>query len=317
MGAGAPRAPRCGVVITSTMASVDTPPRPAPAPETPARVTFEQAEEWALAYLRHAPLSLCLRELNRLLAMVAVEHELGLPRGPVLDVGCGDGFWWTQRTTDGREIYGIDISASEVAQAKHHIHAEVADVSRGVPFRREFGQIIGNCSLEHVREIDAALRSLRAVAAADGRLVMFVPAPQWGFQGRLQSALLSRAPRVAMAVAGALNGFFQHWHLYELAVWRQILAQNGWRVSWARGLGSQRTEFLFRLFLPPSFLSFLVKQVTGAYPSALLRRVPDAWLRPLARVVARAVTDPLVGTDSPHAYEYVLVADPVELGAAP
>ena len=69
--------------------------------------------------------------------------------------------------------------------------------------------------------------SLRAVAADDGRLVMFVPAPQWAYQGRIQSALLANAPRVAMAVAGALNGFFQHWHLYELAVWRQILAQNG------------------------------------------------------------------------------------------
>lgn len=281
-----------------------------------ARVSEAQAEAWALAYLRHAPLSLCLRELNRLLAMVAVEGELGLPEGPMLDVGCGDGFWWTQRDAGGREIYGIDISAGEIAQARGHITAEVADVSRGVPFARRFGQIIGNCSLEHVREIDAALRSLRAVAADDGRLVMFVPAPQWAYQGRIQSALLANAPRVAMAVAGALNGFFQHWHLYELAVWRQILAQNGWRVTWSRGLGSRRTEFLFRLFLPPAFLGFLAKQVTGRYPSVLLRRVPDAWLRPLARIVARAVTDPLVETDSPHAYEYVLVADPVAVPAA-
>src|SRR5437762_3065652 len=55
-----------------------------------ARVSIEQAEAWALSYLRHAPLSLCLRELNRLLAMVAVDAELGVPPGPVLDVGCGD-----------------------------------------------------------------------------------------------------------------------------------------------------------------------------------------------------------------------------------
>jgi SAM-dependent methyltransferase len=297
-------------------------------------VTPEQAETWALAYLRHAPLSLCLRELNRLLGMVAVEEELGVPAGPVLDVGCGDGFWWTQRDAAGREIYGIDISASEIAQAKKHIRAEVADVSEGVPSfarsdqtvgahetlsggsgsavaGRRFGQIIGNCSLEHVREIDAALRSLRAVAEDDGRLVLFVPAAQWAYQGRLQSALLARAPRLAMAFAGALNGFFQHWHLYELPVWKQILAQNGWRVTWSRGLGSERTEFLFRLFLPPAFASFLAKQVTGRYPSRLLRHVPDAWLRPLARAVARAVTDPLVDADSPHAYEYVLVAHPI------
>jgi SAM-dependent methyltransferase len=279
-----------------------------------AAIDAATAERWALAYLRHAPVSLCLRELNRLLAMVAVDGELGAPSGPVLDVGCGDGFWWTQRAADGREIYGIDISAREVAQARGRIRAEVADVSRGVPFGRRFGQIIGNCSLEHVREIDAALRALRAAAADDGQLVLFVPAPQWAFQGRLQGAFLRRAPRVAMAVAGALNGFFQHWHLHELPVWKQVLAQNGWRVRWTRGLGSARSEFLFRLFLPPAFLEFLAKQVTGSYPSVLLRHVPDAWLRPLARMIARAVTDPLVDTGSPHAYEYVIVADP---GQAP
>jgi SAM-dependent methyltransferase len=268
------------------------------------------AERWALAYLRHAPLSLCLRELNRLLAMIAVDEQVGAPPGPVLDVGCGDGFWWTQRAADGREVYGIDISAREVAQARQRIHAEVADVSRGVPFGHRFGQIIGNCSLEHVREIDAALRALRAAAHDDGQLVLFVPAPQWAFHGRLQGLLLRRAPRVAMAVAGALNGFFQHWHLYELPVWQQLLAQNGWRVRWTRGLGSARTEFLFRLFLPPAFLDFLAKQVTGRYPSELLRHLPDALLRPFARVIARAVTDPLVPAGSPHAYEYVIVADP-------
>jgi SAM-dependent methyltransferase len=268
------------------------------------------AERWALAYLRHAPLSLCLRELNRLLAMVAVDEQLGTPPGPVLDVGCGDGFWWTQRMADGRQVYGIDISAREVAQARERIHAEVADVSRGVPFGQRFGQIIGNCSLEHVREIDAALRALRAAAAADGQLVLFVPAPQWAFHGRLQGLLLRRAPRVAMALAGALNGFFQHWHLYELPVWQQLLAQNGWRVRWTRGLGSARTEFLFRLFLPPAFVDFLAKQVTGRYPSELLRYLPDAALRPLARTIARALTYPLVPADSPHAYEYVIVADP-------
>ena len=54
---------------------------------------------WALAYLEHAPLSLTLREINRLVALESVTSR----RGPVLDVGCGDGFWWTLRS-DKREI---------------------------------------------------------------------------------------------------------------------------------------------------------------------------------------------------------------------
>ncbi len=116
---------------------------------------------WALAYLRHAPLSLSLREINRLVAF----QSFAGGRGPVLDVGCGDGFWWTIRHDD-REIYGIDISAREIAQARERINAEIIDVSRQTPFEdKKFGEIIGNCSLEHVPDIDAALSHLRRAAA--------------------------------------------------------------------------------------------------------------------------------------------------------
>ncbi|MEZ4367122.1 MAG: class I SAM-dependent methyltransferase [Kofleriaceae bacterium] len=219
--------------------------------------------------------------------------------------------WWTQRDAGNRDIFGLDISAREIELARAHIDAAVADVSTTVPFApTRFAQIIGNCSLEHVREIDAALRNLRAAAADDARLILFVPTPQWAYQGAIQRALLARVPRVAMTVSGALNGFFQHWHLYELPVWKDLLAAAGWEVTWAAGLGSRRSEFLYRLFLPPAFMSFLAKQATGEYPSRLLKRVPDAALRPLARLVAWAVRDPLVPATSRWAYEYVLVASP-------
>lgn len=267
-------------------------------------------ERWALAYLRHAPLSLTLREINRLIAIESVASG----KGPVLDVGCGDGFWWTLRDGGGREVYGIDISAREVAQAKTRITAELTDVSATQPFpTTQFGEIIGNCSLEHVPDIDGALSNLRKSAAPNGRLVMFVPTPRWAYQGRLQSWLLKRAPRVAMTVSGAMNGFFQHWHLYDEKVWTRLLAQNGWKVKAVFGLGSSRSEFLFRLFMPPAYAEFLVKKLTGFYPSKLAKYVPDGALAPLARLVRWAVSDPLVPADSSTAYEYLIIADADEV----
>ena len=260
---------------------------------------------WALEYLRHAPLSLTLREINRLVALETV----GKHRGPVLDVGCGDGFWWTVKD-DNREVYGIDISAREVAQARTRIHAELSDVSKQTPFAgTKFGELIGNCSLEHVPDIDAALANLRKVAADDARLLMFVPTPGWAYQGRTQAFLLRRAPRVAMALSGALNGFFQHWHLYDHKVWRRLLEQHGWRVRATYGLGSARSEFLFRAFMPPAFLQFVAKSVTGFYPATLYKLLPDRALAPLAKLVRWAVSDPIVPVDSPHAYEYMIVAE--------
>jgi len=270
----------------------------------------DEIERWVLAYLKHAPLSLTLREINRLIAIEAVASG----KGPILDVGCGDGFWWTLRKQDNREVYGIDISATEIAQAKTRINAALTDVSRERPFPgTEFEEIIGNCSLEHVPDIDSALLNLRKAAAPTGRLLMFVPTPRWAYQGRVQSWLLERAPRVAMTVAGALNGFFQHWHLYDAKVWTRLLAQNGWKVRATYGLGSARSEFLFRLFMPPAFGEFLLKKVTGFYPSKLARHLPDSMLGPAARLVKWAVTDPLVPVDSPTAYEYLIVADADEL----
>ena len=138
---------------------------------------------------------------------------------------------------------------------------------------------------------------------------MFVPTPRWALQGNAQQWLLARYPRIAMSFAGALNGFFQHWHLYDAKVWTRLLAQNGWRVRATYGLGSARSEFLFRLFMPPAFASFVAKKLTGFYPSKLARFVPNALLAPAARLVRWAVTDPLVPADSPTAYEYLIVAE--------
>jgi SAM-dependent methyltransferase len=286
-----------------------------PVTEPPGGVRTPRAEDierWIYAYLKHAPLSLALREINRLIAIETVASG----EGPVLDVGCGDGFWWTLRTHDHREVYGIDISAREIAQARTRITAALTDVSAEQAFPgTRFAEIIGNCSLEHVPDIDAALSNLRRAAAPGGRLLMFVPTPRWAYQGRMQSWLLARAPRIAMSLSGALNGFFQHWHLYDAKVWTRLLAQNGWQVRAAYGLGSARSEFLFRAFLPPAFAEFVAKRLTGFYPSKLARFLPRAALAPVVRLVRWAVSDPLVPVDSPTAYEYLLIADAAELPA--
>ena len=271
----------------------------------------DEIERWALAYLKHAPISLALREINRLVAIQAVTGD----RGPVLDVGCGDGFWWTVRD-DKREIYGIDISAREIEQAKQRITAKLTDVSRETPFApTKFEEIIGNCSLEHVPDIDAALLNLRRAASDKARLLMFVPTPRWAYQGRMQTLLLRHAPRLAMTFSGAVNGFFQHWHLYDQKVWTRLLEQNGWKVKATFGLGSARSEFLFRLFMAPSLLEFVGKKLTGFYPSTIARFFPDRVLAPLAKFVRWAIHDPIVAADSPTAYEYLIVADAADIPA--
>jgi SAM-dependent methyltransferase len=261
-------------------------------------------------YLAHAPLALCLRELNRLVALRWVEATYGRLPGPVLDVGCGDGFWWTCLDRDGREVFGVDISAREVEQARSILdRVEQSDVSARPPFEGvRFGAIIGNCSLEHVPDVDGALRNLRAAATPGARLVLFVPTPTWAIQGRTQGFLMRHLPRLGMALAGAMNGFFQHWHVYDRRVWGSILEASGWSVEGVHGLGGARSEFLFRLFLPSGFVAFLGKTLTGYYPNRLLGTFPETLLAPFTSMVRGALSTPVVDPDDRAAYEYVIVA---------
>lgn len=128
-------------------------------------ISRRELRRWMGTYVRHAPPSLCLREINRMIAMRELWRDRP-PRRAILDVGCGVGFWWSE-LDPGCEVFGVDISSAEVERARARITAEVCDVSRKRPFPgRQFSEIVGNCSLEHVRDIDSALSNLRAAAPA-------------------------------------------------------------------------------------------------------------------------------------------------------
>ncbi len=261
-----------------------------------------------ISYVQHAPIALCVRELNRLFVYQALSSRKGTPKpSPVLDVGCGDGFWWGLQKAEN--VYGIDISDEELQQAAQMITATHVDISKEVPYPTlRFPQIIGNCSLEHVRDINAALKNLRASATEDAEFMLFVPTPSWAYQGLVQSFFLKKFPRLAMTVSGALNGFFQHWHLYDLQVWKALLDDNGWEIKETFGLGNSRSEFIYRLFLPPAFFGFLMKSIFGVYPNRLLVYVPKFLLEPFCRLLAWALKNPLVPITDPSAYEWVIVA---------
>lgn len=274
-------------------------------------VSDKRLSQLSLAYLKQAPISLCVREINRLLAIEELDaaDPCGV-RSPILDVGCGDGHWWTLRNTSQREVYGVDISEMEVTQAQKIIRAEIVDVAKARPFPGvQFQEIVGNCSLEHVRDINGALKNLRESAAPGAKLVLFVPTPGWAYHGHLQAFLLRRFPRIAMAIAGALNGFFQHWHMYDVPVWQALLHNNGWKTTGLHGLGNSRSEFIFRLFLPTSLVSFLVKGITGTYPNRLFRWLPGFLLLPQQAILRWALETPLTPVDHPKAYEFMIIAE--------
>lgn len=69
----------------------------------------------------------------------------------ILDVGCGNG-WQTQFFLENNDVYGLDISESNIKQAKSRgINASVYDLEKPLPFADEYFDVVV-CSevLEHL-----------------------------------------------------------------------------------------------------------------------------------------------------------------------
>lgn len=261
-------------------------------------------------YLKWAPISLVIREVSRINSLKLVSNILNLRDSKeVLDVGCGDGKWWQFLRDEFTQakISGIDISEKEVSLAQSTISASVHDITKPLTGDKKFDLIIGNCSLEHIFDLDAALKNINSSMADNGTFIIFVPSPFWAHKGYSLKLLTKISPRLSMMFSGALNGFFQHWHLYNYKIWASILRDNGFKVTLCHGLGNHRSEFLFRLFLVPSFLSFFIKKIITIYPEKIIMGIlPNFLLGPIANFLNSSIETKLRDVEDVDIFEYVI-----------
>ncbi|MBN9416316.1 MAG: class I SAM-dependent methyltransferase [Candidatus Eremiobacteraeota bacterium] len=253
------------------------------------------------AMLRKIPVSLAVRECNRLVALQSRLPE----KASVLDVGCGDGsFWKVFPGVEGLTVDGIDLNSHEVELARAtgvYRSLQVSDVSETVP-QGSYDFVIGNCSMEHIPNIHQALTNLRHAMNADSRLLMFVPAFGWPRVLNTVRFLQGISPRLGMAATGALDGFFQHHHIYDEVSWKLLVENAGYRVEHVQCLGAPEINREFERNLPAAFLEFLLKTVRKRYASL-------GWLRkmPGPRFFEVLGQQP-VPTGSPDIVEYVIEA---------
>ena len=105
--------------------------------------------------------------LRRSRSALASRLHRVLPRGPVLDVGAGDGTLVRAFVRHGREAVGVDPYASANHPHVRDIELEEMDGT--------WSAVIFWHSLEHLREPVRALRHAAALAAPGGVLVVAVP----------------------------------------------------------------------------------------------------------------------------------------------
>jgi SAM-dependent methyltransferase len=239
---------------------------------------LQQSQEAWKFLTSYLPYSLAARELMRLKALA----EFGALAKPILDVGCGDGLFWecvirsgdkTSRKLSG--LLGIDISSDELNLASLRLQEHGGQVvNRDICSNRpldpnqnvQFRSVIANCSLEHVSSIETALRNIFAMMAKDGVFLLFVPVPRWTDTLRFKRVAGKVSHRIGGFAGGALDGFFQHNHLYPAEVWRFLLEGIGFKVERILGVGAPAANSVFERYLPTAFMSFVYKLFLGRYP---------------------------------------------------
>lgn len=275
---------------------------------------MQNFENIVFKYLKWAPVSLTLREVSRIHSLKLLDEKLNLLKAKtILDVGCGDGRWWLNILPNELDkIHGIDISSKEIDLAKQLIWARCVDITEPnfseLIDGKKFDLIIGNCSMEHIYQIDKALKNIHSVLNEGGTFLLFVPTPYWALKGKSISMLHKISPRLSMMFSGMINGFFQHWHLYHYKIWTSLLINFGFKDIQSFGLGNKHTEFLFRLFLPSAFLSFCFKIITGKYLNFFLGFIiPDFLIRRMSKYITQKLDKDLLPANADNIFEYILV----------
>jgi SAM-dependent methyltransferase len=275
---------------------------------------MQNIEEVVEKYIAWAPVSLAIREVSRINALKILDQKLKIfDASSILDIGCGDGKWWTYTLPEGlNRVHGIDISKSEISLAAKYISSQCLDVTSSEFINeikiKNYQLVIGNCSLEHVYRIDKAFQNIYRVMEKDGYFILLVPTPYWALKGKSIKFLNNLSPRLSMAFSGLVNGFFQHWHLYNDNLWRSILSNYQFKVEEVYGLGNGKSEFIFRLGLVPAFFSFLVKCLTGKYLTFFIGPlIPKRLKNKIAQSLVKCLETELLSPHADDIFEYMFV----------
>jgi SAM-dependent methyltransferase len=204
---------------------------------------------------------------------------------PVLDLGCGDGFFGSLLQGDEPWV-GLDPDAASLRRALRG--GSRAGLVRGDGSRMgfaggAFGTVISNSVLEHVPPLRETLAETFRVLRPGGRLLL--TAPSHRFADLLLGAALARSiglKRLAEAYGRWFNGHSRHCHTVDTGTWREWLEQAGFRVVRAHYYLSPAA---LRAFDAAHYLSvprLVSLKLTGRwmlFPNPLTNALYGRWLR--------------------------------------
>ena len=200
-------------------------------------------------------------------------------KGPMLDLGCGDGRF-TKVALKGSWIdIGIDIFREPVSKAKQagcYTNLGVADGSM-LPFRTQsVGTVISNSVLEHIPKVSDVLRETARVLRDDGLLVFSVPSAN--FRLFLFPSVFARLRFLrgfSEWYSNKRNTLLEHRNLHYEETWRDWLREEGFTSIDCRHCMPRETVQLWDIMAVTTYLSMRA-----------LRRFPRL-AKPVLRITKR------------------------------
>lgn len=173
-----------------------------------------------------------------------------VPRGPVLDVGCGRGFILSYLKSLGYESHGLEFSETAAWHARHvlGLDVETGDLLKSKHAKNHFHAVVFWHSLEHLSDPVGAVARSRELLKTGGLLAIAVP----NFES-LQARLFGRywfhldVPRHYWHFgARSLESVLQrhHFRVVELAHFSFEQNPYGWLQSFYNALGF-KNNFLY------------------------------------------------------------------------
>jgi SAM-dependent methyltransferase len=197
------------------------------------------------------------------------------PRGRLLDIGCGLGFF-LKRLQDVYEVHGIDLSEHAVRRAQQvaaKAELGVACASH-LPFRtNSFDIVTAFDVVEHLEEPDLLFREIRRVLSQDGLLIFSTPNPDsLGARIKERDNNPENLPYSHPLRKKVWHGWrdASHKHILPGREWRRLLANSGFVVT------RDGTDFIWDVpyfkWAPPSIqwvslvgLTWILVWINGFY----------------------------------------------------
>lgn len=214
---------------------------------------------------------------------------------PILDFGCGDGFFARLVFSAGALDVGLDLDQSRVGEARESgVYREVVTYDgKHIPFSDgHFGSVISNCVLEHVVDVPEVVLDIARVTRLGGVFLTSVMTARWD-DYLLGARVLGDRYRAFMRRQQ------EHLNLFTRSRWESVFTGAGFEVESVTGYLSPRTSAALDVAHYLSAPAMASRALTGNWVL-----FPEAWAR-LAPAIERAIDLP-VEPDESAALFYVL-----------